>query len=67
MYLLGDPYFYRIGRTFNFIVVSCDVYSNQFNESSAHCVDDTQVVNNLRIAHKYINKYWDKDSYDPAA
>ena len=67
MSLLGDPYFYRVGRTFNFIVVSCSIYAAQFNESSSGCLDDGEVVNNIRIAHKYINKYWDKDSYDPRA
>ena len=30
-------------------------------------MEDGGVVNNIRVAHKYINKYWDKDSYDPGA
>ena len=64
---MGDPYFYRIGRSFNFIVVSCSVYAAQFGESSSECVEDEDVVDNIRIVHKYINKYWDKDSYDPKA
>ena len=35
--LEGDPYFYKTGLSFNFVIVTCEVFAKYFDESSDEC------------------------------